>query len=140
MLIHEAITKAGPGGKIRRETSHKSVPSWIVPEEEVGNLIRENNEDRLLDMSCVLLLTATDWEVVEPEPVIEVGDEVVFTSDNSWTKYEVVKIDKGEQTYLREVAPQVVTRPNRLTLIHKGPKGGKICMIADKCACLEEPK
>jgi hypothetical protein len=68
MNIQEAIEKAGPGGKIRRKCWDDNIPLEIR-----GGYLYHDGEQ--FEICKTGLLTATDWEVVEPE-TIKVGDVV----------------------------------------------------------------
>jgi hypothetical protein len=119
MRIHEAIEKAGPGGKIRRNEFDSC---YVVGEESVTfdagitEVVFHPDE-----------LTATDWEVIEPE-TIEVGD-VVREGEDGPDAYVVAiseEVDVTEQSAcirlhcdgsLKGAYPM-----SWLTLIRKGPK------------------
>jgi hypothetical protein len=120
MNIQGAIKKAGPGGKIRRESADSSVPSWIVPDSNVGELVREDGSDHLIKLSNMLLLTADDWEVVEPEPVIEVGDVVL--PKNGTREHKVIHIHNGNLWVVNPDGGCYCNSAFGFTLIRKGPK------------------
>ena len=71
MYLHEAITQAGEGGKIRRKGWESKNACWLIG----GNYITHSDEDANPSTRWTSELTASDWEIVE-EQVIEVGDVV----------------------------------------------------------------
>jgi hypothetical protein len=76
MTLQEAIKKAGPGGKIRRGSWSDGI---YVTFDDWGcagffwNDTKKVDEDHGITQEHIL---ATDWEVVSPEPDIQVGDIV----------------------------------------------------------------
>jgi hypothetical protein len=99
MYIHEAIEKAGEGGKIRRR-------GWM-PDEHVVSIsgTSARSEDYLQYQSknseghnmvpLIADLTADDWEVVAPE--IQVGDIVLPYDNPTSHKGTVVEMGNGDK-------------------------------------------
>ena len=116
MRLGEATIKAGGNGKIKlanwKDSNFIRVPSGIMTgfKDNQGNPIGLSYPE----------LTATDWEVVEPE--IEVGDVVKVNCISYSGRVEVVSFRrvmafvKFEDGDVREYSK------SSLTLISKGPK------------------
>jgi hypothetical protein len=115
MDIREAISKAGPGGKIR--CGGFSI-ELTVPKFNGAPLLLSNGNawGHRLDQ-----LTATDWEVIEPE-TIEVGD--VVERPGRSLEYEVVFIHHVEgMACIHNMACHLqLVKIESLTLIRKGNK------------------
>ena len=117
MRLHEAIEKAGEGGKIRRGLwEHEDVIHI-----ELGSL-RVDAGLSGFNLNVASNLTATDWEVVEDE-VIEVGDvvqgfmengTVIHRGDFSTNGERVIILDKQGAFWIDKVS--------NCALIFKSPK------------------
>jgi hypothetical protein len=121
MRLHEAIEKAGPGGKIRLPIWPEDA-YWTVPETEWSPMIYPNGT-----AMCPANLKDDRWQVVEDKPSIEVGDEVGDCGLTGIVKYidpegyAFIHIDRPDHSHFKH-EPTHRTHINRLTLIRKGPK------------------
>jgi hypothetical protein len=125
MNIQEAIEKAGPGGKIRRA---KWVEDYVQVQLHTDSplMYKPVHVDEAGWIGTVDSLTATDWEVVEPE-TIEVGDVVKVNIEPGcgkdferrvvWVRDECAEV----QVQYKDDIIQTVLREN-ITLIRKGNK------------------
>lgn len=121
MRLHEAIEKAGEGGKIKRNGKQWGcvIPTAPYP---------ENYKWKAFDgYEWVWYpddITADDWEVVEDKPVIEVGDVVKRSGQGcEIDECKVLMLSKGRVTLGRISHPCGCDEDIRdLTLIRKGPK------------------
>lgn len=117
MTLKEAIEKAGEGGKIRRTCWPKTERFKVSPV-DCGAFTVEH-------------VTATDWEVVEDKPIIEVGDVVTAVCDAEQCRIIGIHPD-GDRCAVQNIKqPWCVCddydneRPmsikTDISLIHKGP-------------------
>jgi hypothetical protein len=119
MNIQEAIEKAGPDGEIRRSEWEKNDgASLIIPDNTGMNLEAKSSEyDSTLSVAD---LTATDWEVVEPE-TIEVGDVVHQCLNDNAVVRAVCKIN--DEACIQWDDGSIGIYPfDKLTLIRKAPR------------------
>jgi hypothetical protein len=122
MRIHEAIEKAGEGGRVRRknwgdeyEIGYKDKGGWV-------NLKSSDDKHPKGERALISIIDAIepDWEVVEPE--IGVGDEVSPYHRPS-QKCVVIGISCGVAYHQDSVTGEIVgDLVNSLTLIRKAPE------------------
>ena len=123
MRLHEAIEKAGEGGQIRRK--------GLIGIVTIGDDCLMENE-REVNNFGISNLTANDWMVVEPEPVIEVNDVVTAACDAEECMLIGIHPD-GDRCAVKNIkkpwcvcddydSETPLSIRNHLSLIRKGPK------------------
>jgi hypothetical protein len=119
MTLKEAIEKAGPGGAVERGLGATQKEMF-----DVDYVLNARNNFNF----SYNHITATDWEVVEPER-IEVGDTATRAGKSSCSSFtcEVISaIDpyvlKGEMRGDCDTFCHCMKHPSELTLIRKGPR------------------
>jgi len=118
MYIHEAIEKAGPGGKIRREGWDGE---WLYRK---GDPYLCNEYGEAVSSQTIENLTASDWEVVQDK--IEVGDVVSKDPCKGSERHGCTVLTSAcsvtSLSYLPDACACRAMPTNKLTLIRKGPK------------------
>lgn len=120
MTIKEAIEKAGPGGKIRRECLGTY---WEL---SVDFAYMKYKDGSCVMFDSVYDIIATDWQVVEPEQ-IEVGDVVKRKDVNCLIGDNGCKITGISESRMALMAERLLctctfAKWQGFTLIHKGPR------------------
>lgn len=118
MRLHEAIEKAGEGGKIRKENYDNYDNYAIVPSlSENNNLTHQNGDAYVLGVKDI---TADDWEIVADD-IIEVGDVVIHHKKNDLERIVLWTSQHSSMTQYKTDIPEHIEN-KCLTLIRKGKR------------------